>query len=1347
MKTQRFLFLAIVIWGACGTRLFAQEPAVGDRVVVAATSTQVMAGAESKGSVPRGTEFAVEQVNAGGWLRGTFTIGGQKVSGWVKTTDTTRAKTRPAPRAETSERPNDMALYQAGQAMFQKMIHRYSRQYEFPATVYGFLPIRQGLPDSVPANINPNSLEVLTSDLLFAREPFDPSTAREPETTQLLQALPAVELDVVLEKVRQLAEGQQGAADGEDDPKLLDLAEVNRDLPSLLEKLAKRLPTDAYAIAQQAHQQLASERGPDDPQTMNSLAWVFYIRRLHAGLDVETTHHRLLASARKAYGENHPLTARAWNNLALVRHDRGDFEAARRLLVHVLSVRSANKSLAADVPLLLINLSRVLETEGRLTESIRCGEVARMATRSLPKRTRELVAESFLSEFADPRLPETGGGPFYMRSGVVYRPAIINYIGYGGARGRQDGNETERSDYDALNMTQIFGGSRGGYPHTPYMLAAAHFMRQGDHGAAERFDRKAIELAHQTFDARPDMHWHISMNYQSLGMTLATIGNHEAAIEVLQAGMKIQRPLWEKEWKDAQAAFGGGQGQFFAFSQYGIYAQMMLLNAKAHADLDRLEEAEKLYREALVVAKLPTSIDKRPMTAKTSHAPQCEAELASVLLRLGKKPEAEKMFREMLALDYLHWCFGFWKETRTYTNLGGLASILADKGTPEDAVKAVQMFHDAYLLVTGGGAVGPQKTLIDYVRTLQKAGRNAEALQVLNRAIAHIERSRRQVGGDEINRARYFSELTKLDPYSMQAQLLVELGTDFKDHFGVGEFGPVAAFNTLEQGRGRALLDLMSRGGEDVATAAVTHARNLNDQALLQRVEKLRADELAARKQVAAILDQGAASINTGGLAQLQAQLTEARKAEIQAKRDLFDIAREALEKNTINPLTAETAAKVLRPNEAILVYDVGDERSLLLVVWPDGKVDGEFLKTPDGKPIGNQQLSLAIADFFKEISREESADTTTETTQFQLGDLCKILLPDSLVERLKKCDRLFVVGDGPLHRLPFETLFLDDGGEQVLLDQVPAITYGPSATILLYARSQKSDAPTRTRLELLALGDPQFTKGDVTAKTSAAGGDTAAVAVRTRSLSRFGTLVPLPGTRAEIDIIRQTLLSRNKANEERLRVLSGADATLTKLVQSVDQPRFLHLATHGLAEGGRKAYDSALALAAPDKVTADDTGFLRLSDLLAQWGGKLHGTELVVLSACRTARGEMESGDGFVALTWGFLFAGSKAVVASLWEVDDTATALLMSRLYENLLGAFEEPRKIGEQSFDPGKSLPQSLALREAKLWVRGLDKEAATQRVKELLGEQGRVPSGDRPFADPYYWGAFVLIGNSD
>lgn len=1360
------LLIAIAALTTSGGAAFAETFVVGDRVAVSAATTKVMSGEESLGNISRGTEFAVEQVN-GAWLRGTMTVGGKKVSGWVKASDVARATKRSgnpdavgteiprsSPKPATSSRGrSDMENFQKTQETFRRMLPRYNPKSDFPATMYGFLPIRQGFPDSLPADAD--YLKALTSgsDLMWAGFPFDPSTAREPETVRLLQSLPAnAELNIVLEKLRQRAAEKKDGAETEGSTKLLNLAEAHPDLPVVLEKLSRRLFTDAREIIEARQQQVAGQRSADDPQAMNSLAWLFFIRRMSAGLEVETIHHQMLEWARKKYGDGHPLTSRFWNNLALLRHDCGDFEAARRILVQVLLQR-AEKPLAADVPLLLINLARVLESEGSLPDSLRCSEVARAASRSLSEQSRALVAQSFLREFADPRLPETDGGPFYMRSGIAHRPALFNYVQFGSGAVRAEGNETESTGFEALSMTNIIGAAnQNDHRYVPYMKAGAHFMRVGDHASAERFQRKAIELSREQFEnaTQQDLKQRIAMCYQFLGSTLETTGNHEAAIEAFAEGIKIQRPLWEQMLKQAQAQVSAGRDQLPVLDQ--TFVPLLQLHARTHAELGRLDDAERLYREALVEARRPTAISKNLQTAKYSYVPECEAHLAGVLWQRGKTQEAEKLLRDILAADYLRWAFATWKETRTVPSLSGLATIFAAKGTPNDTARATQMFHDAYLFRTVGGAFSgiereSHQPLIDYARTLQRTGRQAEVVQLLSGAIAGIEAARRQVGGDEVNRARYFSELTKHDPFSMLAQLQIEVGESFSDHFGVGEFGPKAAFDTLEQGRGRALLDLMSRGGGDVSSTAMTHARNRNDQALIQRVTQLRSQEQTARQQVAQIVERGAAvASNAAAVAQLQAELQKAREAEIQAKRDLFDIAKEMLEKEALKPLTSQQAAKLLEPTEAILVYDVGQERSARLVVWPDGKVDGEFLKWPDDKPVAEKELSMSIADFFQDVSREEAASTnsTKSTKAYAPDELRQALVPDPLLEKLKGCSRLFIVGDGPLHRLPFESLFIDEEGKQVLLDQLPPMVYGPSATILLHSRILQQKPSVKSRLELVALGDPQFARDATSGSVKGPATETAAAMLRTRALSRFGKLTPLPGTRAEIEVIQKTMAASGKANEAQVKILSGPDATITNLVRDVDQPRFLHLATHGLAEGGRKAYDSALALAVPESVTPDDTGFLRLSDLLAQWGGKLNGTELVVLSACRTARGEMESGDGFVALTWGFLFAGSQNVVASLWEVDDTATALLMSRLYENLLGSFEQPRVIAGKSHPSGTPMPRAAALQEAKTWLRTLTREQAQESVQRILKTEPQLPRGDRPFADSYFWAAFLLFG---
>jgi CHAT domain-containing protein len=206
------------------------------------------------------------------------------------------------------------------------------------------------------------------------------------------------------------------------------------------------------------------------------------------------------------------------------------------------------------------------------------------------------------------------------------------------------------------------------------------------------------------------------------------------------------------------------------------------------------------------------------------------------------------------------------------------------------------------------------------------------------------------------------------------------------------------------------------------------------------------------------------------------------------------------------------------------------------------------------------------------------------------------------------------------------------------------------------------------------------------------------------------------------------------------------------------------------------RPHDASLALTRPKEISPQDIGFLRLDDLLRDWRSKLDGTRLVVLSACDTGRGATV-GDSAMALPWGFFFAGARTVVASLWRVDDEATALLMARFYENLLGTFEKPRKIGGEEYAPGKALHVEPALREAKAWLRSLSRveaEAERKRLSDLAegfektiaakdGQSALVPSrgpggevdaptvrtpvGERPYAHPYFWAAFVCVGSPE
>ncbi len=123
---------------------------------------------------------------------------------------------------------------------------------------------------------------------------------------------------------------------------------------------------------------------------------------------------------------------------------------------------------------------------------------------------------------------------------------------------------------------------------------------------------------------------------------------------------------------------------------------------------------------------------------------------------------------------------------------------------------------------------------------------------------------------------------------------------------------------------------------------------------------------------------------------------------------------------------------------------------------------------------------------------------------------------------------------------------------------------------------------------------------------------------------------------------------------------------------------------------------------------------------------------------------GREAGGKGFVGFTQALLMSGARSVCLSLWKVDDTATALLMTRFYQNMLGKRD----------GLSKPMPKAEALREAKMWLSGLTIESADKAAAELPQQsrgkvRGRIdgPVSIHPYEHPYFWAAFVLVGDPD
>jgi CHAT domain-containing protein len=264
-----------------------------------------------------------------------------------------------------------------------------------------------------------------------------------------------------------------------------------------------------------------------------------------------------------------------------------------------------------------------------------------------------------------------------------------------------------------------------------------------------------------------------------------------------------------------------------------------------------------------------------------------------------------------------------------------------------------------------------------------------------------------------------------------------------------------------------------------------------------------------------------------------------------------------------------------------------------------------------------------------------------------------------------------------------------------------------PSAGVLEALRSGRGErvAPTRG---LAVFADPVFSVDDE--RLAAAGGTLAddptrraAPADRAGSLlSRAAEDLGGAGGVSRLPFTRREALALQALAPERTRLALDFDASREAVLDpQLATYRYVHFATHGLIDD-RNPELSGLVLSLVDRGGRPQPGYLTSAEIF----NLRLSADLAVLSGCRTGLGREVRGEGLVGLTRGFLYAGADRVVASLWKVDDAATAALMSGFYRQLLG---------------GAGLRPAAALRAAQL-------------------ELAREPR----FAHPYFWAAFQLVG---
>ena len=387
-------------------------------------------------------------------------------------------------------------------------------------------------------------------------------------------------------------------------------------------------------------------------------------------------------------------------------------------------------------------------------------------------------------------------------------------------------------------------------------------------------------------------------------------------------------------------------------------------------------------------------------------------------------------------------------------------------------------------------------------------------------------------------------------------------------------------------------------------------------------------------------------------------------------------------------------AAQASIPRDAVLIdYVLEDENAVALVVTSDR---ARICSLPSNAREARELWGRMAATI--QMAKDRSARADPRAYALHAHELYAKFVEPVLSALPARPSRLLIAPDGGLHYVPFAALVTrPPTGAKVrfaglnYLGRETVVAYVPSATVL--AMLLKSRVAPAEQQRLVAFCDPSLPLGE---GAPAVGADTRAAITRA-----IGSWAPLKAAAKEGAAIRAlwgeaaTVFSGGRA-DERTAKLQAAGASC------------LHFAAHGVADDSSPLY-SALALSPSPTGNGEpsEDGYLYAYEVM-QLG---RTAPLVVLSACETALGAEADGEGLVGLVRAFLSAGSRAVIASLWSVDDEATAALMRAFYEGLQ-----------------KGVPPDAAL-------------AAAQRQ----AMQGKL-RGATSASAPYFWAAFAPYGDT-
>jgi CHAT domain-containing protein/tetratricopeptide (TPR) repeat protein len=531
-----------------------------------------------------------------------------------------------------------------------------------------------------------------------------------------------------------------------------------------------------------------------------------------------------------------------------------------------------------------------------------------------------------------------------------------------------------------------------------------------------------------------------------------------------------------------------------------------------------------------------------------------------------------------------------------------------------------------------------------------------EARKAFEEAIRTIETMRATVVGGERQQQGFFAD--KVSPYLGIMELLLDQGEN-------GE-----ALSYAERAKARVLLDVLQKGRVNIAKA-MTRDEQAQESALDHQL-------IALNKQVYA--ENLRESTNASLLGQLNARLEKVRlEYEAFETRLYTNHPQLVTQRGEAQPLRPEETGALLPDAKTALLEFVSTERQTYLFVFTRNEAGGAIDLRTYRLNIEGAELQNLVENYRQLLAGRNLMFANPAHRLYEL-----LLKPAR--EQLRGKSELIIVPDGALWSLPFQALQSPEN-RYLLEDYV--VSYAPSLTVLREMsrlRQKRSTNATTGATTLLAFGNPAVSKEAVAPP-------------KTATRRAGGVFVPLPNAEREVNALGQLYGAGRSA------VYTGADAGEGRFKREAGNYRILHLATHSMLNDTRPFY--SYILLSQDAQGESEDGLLEAREIM----NLDLKADLVILSACETARGRVSAGEGMIGLAWSLFVAGTPALVVSQWKVESESTTELMLEFHRLLKSEIDEPAS------DRGAA----FALRGAALKLMHSDR-----------------------YGHPFYWAGFVAVG---